>query len=357
MRAHVANVAFVGGFAYDAVTLRRIDKLFDNVLLAAYLLALGVLLVFERRAAWARPVPALVQRFPRALDFATQFLFGGLFSAYVVFYFKSAGAFRSFVFLGLLSILMVLNEYRDGALRQLDSLRLGLYFFVAFSFFQFFLPVVTGVLGPVMTLAAVTGALVLSLLVVLATHFDAPNDAVPSFVGGPRLGKRLQQQGLMMVAMAGVLVGLSRMGVIPPVPVSVTARQVGHSVEKRGADYVMEVGKPTLLERLRLRSPALGWSAGDPIVVFTAVFAPRGTSLQVAHRWEQRVDGHWAETDRIPFKVLGGRDGGFRGYTRKRNLTAGEWRVTVETDDGRPAGSVRFRLDPERTQEWTERAL
>jgi len=339
---HLSSVAFVGGFAYDAVTLRRIDTWFDNVLLGLYLAALGVLLVLERRMAWSRRVPEWVSSYPRALDFATQFLFGGLFSAYVVFYFKSAGAFRSFVFLGLLTALMVANEYRDGALRRFDSLRLGLYFFVAFSFFQFFLPVATGVLHPAMTLAALASALVVSLLVVLATHVDAPTAV--SAIGGPRLRDRLVGQGGMMVGLAVLLLGLARAGVVPPVPISLTARQVARSVEKQGGDYVLSVERPSLLERGRLRTARLDWRPGHPVVVFTAVFAPRGTALEIVHRWERRGEDGWTETDRIPFSVLGGRDGGFRGYTRKRHLQAGAWRVTAETADGRPVGSVAFTL-------------
>ncbi len=344
-RRHLSNVAFVVGFGYDAVTLRRIDGLFDNVLLALYLLALGALLVLERRRAWHRSVPEAVLRFPRALDFGTQFLFGGLFSAYVVFYFKSAGAVRSFGFLALLAGLMVLNEYRDGALRRFDSLRIGLYFFVAFSFFQFFLPVITGVLHPLMTVAATGCALVLGLAVVFASHFDGPGPDSPLSIGGPRLRQRMQQQGALMLAFAGLLVLLGRLGVIPPVPVSVTARHVAHSVQKQDGDYVLQVERRSALEAMGLRTRRLAWAPGDPIVVFTAVFAPRGTALEVAHRWEHRdAHGSWAQSDRIPFTVLGGRDGGFRGYTRKRNLSPGQWRVVVETADGRPAGSVRFVL-------------
>lgn len=343
-QAHLSSVAFVGGFAYDAVTLRRIDTWLDNVILGLYLLALAVLLVLERRMAWMRAVPQWVWEYPRALDFATQFLFGGLFSAYVVFYFKSAGALRSFVFLGLLGGLMVLNEYRDGVLRRVDSLRLALYFFVAFSFFQFFLPVATGVLHPAMTVAALAASLAVSLLVVLATHFDGPRGA-PSAIGGPRLRDRLLGQGGMMLALAVLLLGLARAGVVPPVPLSVTARQVARSVEKQGSDYILTVERPGLLERLRLRSPRIAWRPGQPIVVFTAVFAPRGTALEIVHRWQHRGEDGWRETDRIPFKVLGGRDGGFRGYTRKRQLQAGDWRVDTQTADGRTVGTVSFHLN------------
>src|SRR5688572_3528441 len=82
----IAVVAFLGGFAWDALTLVRIDRLSDLLFLAAYLAALSLLLVLEARVE-AQPEhwPQLAPHHPR-LVYASQFLFGGLFSAQLVFY-------------------------------------------------------------------------------------------------------------------------------------------------------------------------------------------------------------------------------------------------------------------------------
>ena len=39
---------------------------------------------------------------------------------------------------------------------------------------------------------------------------------------------------------------------------------------------------------------------------------------------------------------MGGRDGGYRGYSVKGNPQAGDWRVDIETIDGRLVGRIRF---------------
>ena len=39
-------------------------------------------------------------------------------------------------------------------------------------------------------------------------------------------------------------------------------------------------------------------------------------------------------------KISGGREGGYRTYTFKQRLDPGDWRVDVETEDGRVVGQV-----------------
>jgi feruloyl-CoA synthase len=349
---HGSLAAFFGGFLYDTITLRRIDKVFDNVLLAAYLLLLGVLLVFERRLEWHRSVPKFVSEYPRAIELGTQFLFGGLFSAYIVFYFKSAGGLGSLGFMLLLAGGMVINEFRDGALRRLETIRIGLYFFTAFSFFLFAIPVFTGSMHMLMWVPAAGGAALMCLAVVLATHAGG-RGKLPSFLGGTTLRERLLLHGTMMASLTLGLALFSGLGLIPPVPLSVSERVVAHSVERQEDGYHLMVDRGGWTRKLTLRPPRVRWAEGESVVVFTAIFAPKTTELKLAHRWQREAAGEWIDTEPkpIPVTVVGGRSGGYRTYTRKRHVSPGDWRVVVETDDGRAVGTVRFDVEavsPER---------
>jgi hypothetical protein len=63
-------------------------------------------------------------------------------------------------------------------------------------------------------------------------------------------------------------------------------------------------------------------------------------------RWYRKdAPRRWSLTDSIPINIVGGRDQGFRGYGVKSNHQPGEWRVQVETTDGREIGRVYFRLE------------
>ena len=50
-------------------------------------------------------------------------------------------------------------------------------------------------------------------------------------------------------------------------------------------------------------------------------------------------------TDRIPIVIAGGRDKGYRGYTVKQRVVPGDWRVDVETAEGRVIGRVSFQVE------------
>jgi DUF2914 family protein len=48
--------------------------------------------------------------------------------------------------------------------------------------------------------------------------------------------------------------------------------------------------------------------------------------------------------DRVPIKISGGREGGYRAYSFKQRLDPGEWRVDVESSDGRIIGRVSVQV-------------
>src|SRR4029078_2688601 len=157
------GVFFSSGIAYDTLTLTRIDRLQDNLLLLIYLLLLGVLIVLTgglgsgpapdlEQLATLSPSTRWVLQSRPYYPMASQFLLGGLFSAYTIFYSRSATLTSTGIFFALLIALLIANEFlRD----RLSSLRLlvSLYALVCFAFFTFFLPVMTGYMNAAAFLA------------------------------------------------------------------------------------------------------------------------------------------------------------------------------------------------------------
>lgn len=88
--------------------------------------------------------------------------------------------------------------------------------------------------------------------------------------------------------------------------------------------------------------------SGQPAYCFTAVFAPIDLHTTIFHRWQFRPVGSarpFSMTDRIGIAITGGRERGYRGYTSKQRMVPGEWRVDVETAEGRIIGRIAFRVE------------
>ena len=337
-------VFFFSGVTYDSLTLTRIDRLQDNLLLLIYLLLLGVLIVLTGRLgiepapdreqlAALSPVIRWVLRSRPYYPMASQFLLGGLFSAYAIFYSRSATLTSTAVFFGVLVLLLVSNEFlRD----RLSNLRLlvSLYALVCFAFFTFFLPVMTGYMNVVVFLAGALLSAAVTFRVVHLIYRDNPDRSKREAVGITTPA----------IALIGLMVGFYFLNWIPPVPLSMKFGGIYHEVRK--SDDRFELSFERKWYQVWKRSDTT-FPANEPIYCFTAVFAPVALNTTVYHHWYFRphADKPFTHADKIPLKISGGREGGYRAYTFKQRLDSGDWRVDVEAEDGRIIGRVSVKVE------------
>lgn len=337
---------FFAGVTYDTVTLTRIDQLFDNLMLLFDLSLLGLLIVLTGRAALLEtgPPDRLPQPFALAwmqkarpwYPHAMQFLFGGLFSAYAIFYSQSASGTATAVFFAVLVGLLVANELWHDRLANLRLL-VGLYAVVCFSFLTFFLPAVTGVMSTPMFLLGAGLSLLIVLRVVSLVYAGLPG----------RSRRDVVLAAAPAAAVLALLVGFYFLRWIPPVPLSLKAGGIYHKVERAGGAFQVSFEEGAWYQFWK-RSDNPFHGAG-PAHCFTAVFAPVALQTTVVHHWQYRQEGKpgavFVTTDRIPLPIAGGREGGYRGVTAKGHLEPGDWRVDVETGEGRIIGRIAFRVE------------
>ena len=337
-------VFFFSGVGYDTFTLTRIDRLQDNLLLMIYLLLLGVLIVLtgrlgiepapdRERLTALSPFTRWVLRARPYYPMAVQFLLGGLFSAYAVFYSRSATFTSTGIFFALLVVLLVVNEFlRD----RLSSLRLllSLYALVCFAFFTFFLPVMTGYMNAGIFLAGAGLSAAVTFRVVQLIYRKNPDHSKREAVGvtAPAF------------ALIGLLVGFYFLNWIPPVPLSMKFGGIYHEVKKTGDRFELSFEKQWY--QVWKRSDDT-FPADEPIYCFTAVFAPVDLNTTIFHHWYFRTNDSkpFTHADRIPLKISGGREAGYRAFTFKQRLDPGDWRVDVETEDGRIVGRVSVSVE------------
>ena len=330
---------FTGGFTWDSVTLTRVDSLIDNIILLSYLLLLGLSIVLM----YLTSVDSLrVKDSPRLKRFSgwypnlIQFFMGGLFSSYVVFYFHSASMSRTLVFVLLLFALLVANEFLKNSLRNI-YLTMGLYFFVAFAFFTFSIPVVTKHLSyatffasGLVSLALVSGICFLLFKVGL--------------LKGRRQMWALIAQSIIILLL---LNGLYKLNWIPPVPLSVKEAGIYHKVERTEDSYALSYARPRWYQFWRTSDTLFLLREGDKAYCFSSVFAPTELSTAIYHHWSvyNAKKKTWMETDRIRLDITGGRSKGWRTYTHKSHIWPGRWRVEIRTDDGQLLGERTFRVE------------
>lgn len=335
---------FAAGVGYDTLTLTRIDRLQDNLILLVYLSLLGALIVLLGRddiRRRAEAVPPEAPRWARAVGqayayapMAIQFLLGGLFSAYAIYYFRSASLTASGIFLGLIVGLLVANEFLRRRLSNVTVV-LALYATVCFSFFTFFLPVMLGAMNTRVFLigAALTVAVVIQVLRLIAR--DNPQWSA----------LRTARTGTPAFVVIGLLVVGYFLNLIPPVPLAMKFGGVFHEARRVGDRFELTFEKQWYQFWKRSDTP---YPANEPVYCFTAVFAPVRLETTIYQHWYHRAKGaaDYVSTDRIPIRISGGREGGYRAMTFKQGLDVGDWRVDVETENGRVLGRVAFPVEP-----------
>jgi len=337
---HTEHVIFFGGgFLFDSVMIRRIDDALVLIQQGAYLVVVG--LVLAGLVIWQEKTPALPDRWkwlPNVSGPLVHFMLGTLLNAYALFYFKSASGWSAALFVIIIAVLLIVNEL--PLFRRLGPVVLyALYSFCLTSYFAYLYPVLIGRMRSWMFLLAVATSMV-PLLLLSRVHLR---------VAGAR--RALRQALVPSFGAQAALVALFLLGLLPPVPLSLMEIGIYHDVMRDPSGfYLLTRESPPWWRPWTRDDTDFRARAGDRVYCFFRVFAPARFEDQVRVRWSFRERGRsWLPSDAVPIVVRGGRERGYAGYTYKQNWRPGEWRVAVETGDGREIGRHTFsvREDPD----------
>ena len=332
----LSAATLIGGFIIDYLTLRRVDFLFDNLLIVLYLIFTGVSIFIVNLYEAGKLRTKFVGSIYEFLPFLLQFSFGGLFSAFVVFYSKSASLFTSGAFVLILLTLLIGNEFFKERYSKL-VFQVVIFFVALFSFSIYFLPVVLRQMSVAVFLWS--GALSLGLVgvfIFVISRF-APHRYKES-------EKRLIVAILAVYAIINILYFTN---IIPPIPLSFKGGDVYHRVERREDGNYLVTGEADVWQEKFNLGQTVHLVAGEPVYVLSSVFAPTDLNIKIVHNWqyldEEKV--RWKSASKISFPIRGGRDEGYRGFSSKANVFPGHWRVDIETDRGQVIGRIRFDIE------------
>lgn len=280
-------------------------------------------IVVHRRLLDREWSPALKQRF----TWAVQFCFGGLFSALVVCYFKSSGSLASLILVVLLAILLVGNEFLQ---KKYESFGVSLAFFCLLGtmFLNFAIPHIVHRIGFIWFL--ISSILSFSIC-----------------IGIWKLSRRKRS---ILVAPAIISISLIVayiMNWVPPVPLVLKQKIPCQNFDK--TTYSCDIDAPTFLQKIGLKEPSVHKLPNSEVYFVTSVYAPAELKAELQYMWYfQNPNTHkYTLTDKITSSrmvIKGGKETGFRSYTRKKNITPGKWRVEVAYKNGAVIGSGAFEV-------------
>lgn len=328
-------VAFLGGFVWDALTLGQRVRSTDLWRLGGFVLGACILALWlahrdaRKREApvaargWRGTLADLIWQAPHLL---LQFLFGGIFSALFIFYFKSSGHLGTWLSTVVLGALLVGNEFAGRRYGRHFTLTWVLLALNAILFFNFALPHAVGSLNPWWFYISTATGIVLAHFVWLLSP-GRPGRILPAWI------------------LALALLSAWKLDLIAPVPLVKQAVAVGHEFTQTNGRFLMQVEQAPTWQFWRDQSPVAHVAEGEKLYGVSAVYAPLGVTAALEHRWEIHDADGWRVVYRRPFETTGGRERGFRGYSWVLNPRPGDWRFTVATQDGVTIGSFSLRVE------------
>jgi hypothetical protein len=331
-------IFFFGGFLWDALTIGRNVAYSDLITFFVYLgIAATILYTIgsptfilsdaSKLSPWAAKVHKRLY-WENLPYFLLQFLFGNLLSSLFILYFKSSNHWLAWAMSIILGIMLVANEYLEDKYKQL-TLSWALFGFCAMLLFNFALPYLMGSIQAVwFYLSTLLGAGAAYWLYKKTPDHDG--SIWPVWVIA----------ALLMLAYA--------FDMIPPVPLVKRDIAVGYAIDKVNGNYQLSQQPSTWWMFWRNASSDLYVAPGQRVYCFSSVFAPNGLKTRLYHVWQfhDKKIG-WQTKSRVGFTLSGGRYNGFRGYTYKTDLQAGEWRVSVETENDKTVAVQEFSVKAE----------
>lgn len=262
-----------------------------------------------------------------------QYTFGALLSGSLIFYWFSSSFTASWPFIVIIVALMLSNDLLKRYYLWID-VQIGVYFFITFSMSVLILPfLLQSVSVPVFLLGGAVSLLIVSLYIYGLSIF------LPIF------NEKRKRFAVTVSVIFLVMNTMYFINIIPPVPLNLREAEVAHSVERVNDDYLLFLEEGKLSDRFIFKKRFHSVEGGR-VFFFSSVFAPAWLGTDIFHHWQyyDEDDRRWVTRSRIGFPIVGGRDGGYRGYSFSNSTFPGRWRVLVENSRGQVIGKESFRI-------------
>lgn len=328
--------AMIAGFVVDNIFFERIDLWQTQAVFALYTLicfiSIPLLHFIEARAIVGVDRP----RWRSILPIATQFTLGGFWSGFFIFYGRSAVLSTSWPFLLLLVVVLIGNELFRQYHERLVFTSV-LFFLALYSYAIFAVPIYTHLMGTLTFIES--GAVAIALFALFTVMLR--------ILGSARFHSDVWRIRVGALAVLVIINLFYFTDVLPPLPLSTKAAGIYHGVWRVPGDYLATAESEPWQVRYLGATPTLHVVPGESLYAYSSVFAPTALATTIVHRWQwyDVAAKQWVTRAAISYPIVGGRDGGYRGYSAVLMNTPGAWRVNVETADGRLLEHLPFTVE------------
>jgi hypothetical protein len=329
----ISSIAFVAGFIFDGLTLTHVEIREAAVILGIYLIVIAFGILIYNAVGVGTIVLRPVVKMSRSIPYVIQFMFGTLLNASFIFYTTSAQLSISWPFIFFLGIIALVNEVYHKR-HQVLTFQVAIFFVATFLYLAFAVPLYSGKIGDDIFL--LSGSLSISAVVILG--------ALLSSVAPARFYERRRTR-IFVLAFIYLLINIAYFkNIIPPIPLALKDIGVYHSVVKNGTHYDVTYEESSVYSLWRRENLSYHAIPGEPVYVFSAIFAPTELSVPIYHQWYRydELRKSWILENTLAFSIVGGRDGGYRVYSKKADVPEGKWKVDITTGSNQHLGSVVF---------------
>lgn len=327
---------FISGFIFDSITLGRIDKLFDLIILCFYMIFLSVTIYLYNLVDDGKWKNTIFERYAVYYPLAIQFFLGGLASAYVIFFSRSVSLSKTASFFVILVVLFFANEFLKKRISN-KYFQVSMYFFMSFTFFTFMIPVFIKEMNTNIFILSGLVSLVSTLVLITIIYLLSPSTRAEIHIG-KIIGIVLSIYTLINI--------FYFFNLIPPVPLALDSGIVAHNIQLEDNNYVVTYETDEWYVFWREHRLKYIYTPDENVYVFTSIFAPTDLEKSIFHRWKWHNDStnKWEIMEDIGYEITGGRDEGYRGYTFKNNVKQGSWKVEVITEEELVIGVIDFEI-------------
>ncbi len=273
------------------------------------------------------------------LTWLVQFCFGNLYSALVICYFKSSGSIASFIIVLVLAALLVGNEFLK---EKYENFGVCLAFFCLLGtmFFNFLIPHLVHGMGTFWFFLSTLLSAGICYLLWMKSLLKFPDD-------DPRKMSRKKRFLIAPISISLILSIAYLANWIAPVPLVLKQQIVCKNFDRE--TYSCDVDKLDFWQRMGFKGTTIHKEDGDEIYFMSSVYAPAELKAPIEFRWyyKEPSTNTFKLTDKITSSrmiIRGGRDQGYRSYSKKKNIPVGTYRVETAYKDGAVIGSETFRV-------------